>query len=127
MIYCEECASDAVEVVTTDIEKGIEFTIITEHCKCDYCKSTFDVVNTKRVTNKVISQFHTYQTLHFQFIEEFEYMVDNYVTSNTDMNFSTRKMVSHMKQQFMDRMSIDSDDIEKEYAKQEKQSSVKLY
>lgn len=120
MIYCEECASDAVEVVTTDIEKGNEFTIITEHCKCDYCKSTFDVVNTKKVTNKVVGQFHTYQTLHFQLIEEFEYMVDNYLTSNTDMNFSTRKMVSHMKQEFMDRMNIDYDDLEKEFKKQEK-------
>lgn len=117
MIYCEECASDAVEVVTTDVEKGIEFTIITEHCKCDYCKSTFDVVNTKRVTNKVVSQFHTYQSLHFQFIEEFQIMVDNYITSYARCT-SSKKMISHMKQEFVDRMSIDYDDLEKEYEKQ---------
>ena len=127
MIYCEDCANDVGEVVTTDVEKGIEFTIITEHCKCNYCKSTFDVVNTKRVTNKVVSQFHNYKTLHYQFIEEFEIMVDNYLTSNAHFSSSTKKKVNHMKQQFMDRMSIDPDDIEKEYVKQEKQSSVKLY
>lgn len=125
MIYCDICESDTVEVVSSDVEKGIEFTIITEHCKCNYCKSTFDVVNTKRVINKVAGQFHTYQTLHFQFIEEFQYMIDNYVTSNTHFGTETKKMVNHIKRQFTNRMNIDYDELEKEFEKQFSEDSTR--